>query len=58
MQKMITCIMLVFWLAYSSTLKMEATCSYKRSVGSQRAARRHIPEDSAFLYIGYYPILS
>jgi hypothetical protein len=32
-------------LAYSSTLKMEATCSSGTSVDFQRTARRYIPED-------------
>jgi hypothetical protein len=32
-------------LAYFSTLKMEATRSSETSVGFQRIARRHIPED-------------
>jgi hypothetical protein len=36
---------LVSRLAYSSTLKMEATCSSVTSVDFQRATRRYIPED-------------
>jgi hypothetical protein len=32
-------------LAYSSTLKMEATCSFEASLDFQRTARRYIPED-------------
>jgi hypothetical protein len=40
-----TCWMLVSCLSYSSTLKMEATCSPGTSVDFQRASRRHIPED-------------
>jgi hypothetical protein len=32
-------------LAYSSNLKMEATCSSETSVDFQRTARRYIPED-------------
>jgi hypothetical protein len=32
-------------LAYSSTLKMEATCSSEMSVAFQRTTRRYIPED-------------
>jgi hypothetical protein len=32
-------------LVYSSTLKMEATCSIETSVDFQRTARRYIPED-------------
>jgi hypothetical protein len=40
-----TCFMLVSYLPYSSILKMEATCSSKRSVDFQRTTRRCIPED-------------
>jgi hypothetical protein len=29
----------------SSTLKMEAICSFETSVETQRTTRRHIPED-------------
>jgi hypothetical protein len=36
---------LVSCSAYSSTLKMEAICSFKTSVGFQRTTRRYIPED-------------
>jgi hypothetical protein len=32
--------------AYSSTLKMEAICSFETSVEFQRTTRRYIPEDS------------
>jgi hypothetical protein len=32
-------------LAYSSTLKMEATCSCETSVDFQRTTLRYIPED-------------
>jgi hypothetical protein len=35
-----------FFLAYSSTLKMEATYSPEKSVDFQRNTRRYIPEDS------------
>jgi hypothetical protein len=35
-------------LAYSSTLKMEATCYSKTLVGFQLAARYYIPEDRSF----------
>jgi hypothetical protein len=38
---------LVSCLAYSSTLKMEATCSSETSVDSERTARRYIPENSS-----------
>jgi hypothetical protein len=36
---------LVFWLAYSSTLKMKASCSSETSVDVQRNTRRYIPVD-------------
>jgi hypothetical protein len=36
---------LVSFLAYSSTLKTESTCSYETSVDSQRATWGYIPED-------------
>jgi hypothetical protein len=36
---------LVSYLAYSSTLKMEATCSSETSEDFQRTTRRYIPED-------------
>jgi hypothetical protein len=36
---------LVSYLAYSSTLKMEAICSSEISVGFQRTTRRYLPED-------------
>jgi hypothetical protein len=39
-----TCFMLVCYLAYSSTLKME-TCSSETSIDFQRSTRRYIPED-------------
>jgi hypothetical protein len=43
------CLQPVFTLvscsAYSSDLKMEATCSFETSVGFQRTTRRDIPED-------------
>jgi hypothetical protein len=39
------------FLAYFSTLKMEAICSSEKSVGSQLTTRRYIPEDGTlFLY--------
>jgi hypothetical protein len=37
--------MLVSCLAYSSTMKMEATYSSETSVDFQRTKRRYIPED-------------
>jgi hypothetical protein len=39
------CLMLVSFLAYSSTLKMEVTYFSKISVDFQRTTRRYIPED-------------
>jgi hypothetical protein len=36
---------LVLYLAYSSTLKMEATYSSETLVGFQQTTRRYIPED-------------
>jgi hypothetical protein len=38
-------------LAYSSTLKMEATCSSETSVDFQRITRRYIPEESKFSWL-------
>jgi hypothetical protein len=43
--KLAACFMFVCYLAYSSALKMEATCSSEMSVDFQRATRRYIPED-------------
>jgi hypothetical protein len=40
-----TCFMLVSCVAYSSTLKMEETCSSERALGFQRTTWRYIPED-------------
>jgi hypothetical protein len=40
-----TCFMLVSCLAYSSNLRMKATCSSKTSADFQRTTRRYIPED-------------
>jgi hypothetical protein len=34
-----------FYLAYSSTLKMEATCSLQTVVDFQRTTRRYMPEN-------------
>jgi hypothetical protein len=36
---------MVYPLAYSSTLKMEVTCSSETSVDFQRTTRRYIPEE-------------
>jgi hypothetical protein len=49
---------LVFCLDYSSTLKMEATCSPEKSVDFQRTTRRYIPDDSSTLRpFSYRPII-
>jgi hypothetical protein len=42
--------MLVSCLAYSLTLKMEATCTSEMSAEFQRITRRYIPEDKLTLY--------
>jgi hypothetical protein len=42
-----TCFTLVSCLSYSSTLKMEVTCSSETSVDFRRTTRRYIPEDRA-----------
>jgi hypothetical protein len=47
------CFMLVFCLAYSSTLKMEATCSAETSVHFQLTTRRYIEEDKKFQHQNY-----
>jgi hypothetical protein len=39
------CFALASCWAYSSTLKMEATCSYEMLVDFQRTIRRYIPEE-------------
>jgi hypothetical protein len=43
--RLATCFMLVSCLAYSSTSKMNTTCSSETSVDFQWTARRYIPED-------------
>jgi hypothetical protein len=40
-----TCLTLVSCLTQSSTLKMEATCSFKTFADFQRTIKRYIPED-------------
>jgi hypothetical protein len=42
-----SCFTLVSWLAYFSSLKMEATCSCEASVNFQPNTWRYIPEDRA-----------
>jgi hypothetical protein len=50
--------MLVSFLAYSSTLKMEATRSSETLVDFQRSTWRYIPEDITlqFIYTSTFPI--
>jgi hypothetical protein len=52
-----TCFMLVYCLAYSSNLKMEATSSSETSVDFQPTARLHIPVDST-LYCSCFRIVN
>jgi hypothetical protein len=47
--------MLVFCLAYSSILKMEAICYSERSVERQRIRRNYVPEDRTLLRQQYFP---
>jgi hypothetical protein len=48
-----TCFTLVSYLAYSLTLKMEATCSSETLVDFQRTSQHYIPEDrTLFLQAG------
>jgi hypothetical protein len=42
-----TCCMLVPCLAYSSKVKMDATCSSETSDDFQQTTQRYIPEDRA-----------
>jgi hypothetical protein len=56
------CVMLVSWLAYSSTLKKEATCFSEMSVDFQRATRYYIPEDRTLhvtlsLHFNYFAVI-
>jgi hypothetical protein len=49
---------LVSCLAYSSILKMDATCSSEASVEFQRTTRRYIPEDGIrFDFGSIFPLL-
>jgi hypothetical protein len=41
--------MLAYWMAHSSTLNMEATCSCETSVDFHWTALRYIPEDRIFI---------
>jgi hypothetical protein len=42
---LVTCLIMVSCLAYSSTMKMEATYSIEMSVDFQRTTRRYIAVD-------------
>jgi hypothetical protein len=54
-----TCFALLSFLAYSSTQKMEATCSSEKSVDTQRTARRYFPGDRILLtYVVCVELLS
>jgi hypothetical protein len=53
-----TCFMLVSSLAYSSTLKLQVTCSSETSVDFQRATCRYIQEDIADLCFMFSSIVS
>jgi hypothetical protein len=44
-KKQATCFMLVSCLAYSSTLKMEVTCSSETLAGFQWTTQHYIPQD-------------
>jgi hypothetical protein len=50
-----TCFMLLSCLAYSSTLKLDMTCSFETSDSLQRTTRRYIPEDRTLYNIGWGP---
>jgi hypothetical protein len=45
------CLILVYCLAYSSTLKMKAVCTFETSAPFYRTTRRYIPEDRLFIKI-------
>jgi hypothetical protein len=45
-----TCFMLVSCLAYSSTLKIEATCSFETSVDFQWTTQHYIQEASVIVF--------
>jgi hypothetical protein len=44
---LVICLMLVFCLAYFSTLRMEMTCSSETSIDFQRTTLHYVPEDRA-----------
>jgi hypothetical protein len=44
-QKASRVLLLVYYLAYSSTLKMEATCSFETLIDFQRTTRHYIADD-------------
>jgi hypothetical protein len=41
-------------LVYSSTVKVEAICSFETSINFQRTAQRYIPEDRTIRYICHH----
>jgi hypothetical protein len=41
------CFILIFWVAYSMTLKMEAICCSVKSIDFQKTTRRYILEEAA-----------
>jgi hypothetical protein len=55
---LVTCFMLVSFLAYSSTLKIEAACFSETSVDFQRTTRRYIPEDRPLYFLAAFPEFS
>jgi hypothetical protein len=55
MKSIIFCVppayLLVLAEIISSTLKMEAICSFETSVATHQITRRHIPEDDALHFV-------
>jgi hypothetical protein len=47
--KTVGCFMLVFWLDYSSTLKMAGMCSSDMSFNFHRTTWHYIPEEKSLL---------
>jgi hypothetical protein len=57
--KQVFCLLLAFFcLAYSSALKMEATCSSKTSVDFKRTTQCCIPEDRVAVGLWFYGTIS
>jgi hypothetical protein len=49
--------LMVFWLAYSSFLKMEAVCSSETSVNFHWTAWCYVPEDNTVqLYVYFFAV--